>query len=73
MDVAIILAVFIVVLAADFPLLRQSTSLLEKLVYIVLMAFSFCILLLNALGVSLPSPSQWIITAVKAIIPSVGP
>ena len=65
----IILALFAGVAFIDYIPNRKRRKRKENIFYGVVLAVSFCILVLYGLGVVLPSPTTVIEDAVKAIVP----
>ena len=67
MMLAIILVLYAVVFLTDFRLSLKNGKLGEKALYLGLMALSFSVLVLNELGVDIPSPAKPIEAAVHAL------
>ncbi len=73
MTTFIVLAFFAVVFLVDYlPFLKQPGEK-GKVVYGMLMAASFCVLLLYTLHVPVPSPAEPIRNAIDALFPGLNP
>ncbi len=65
----IIIIIFAGILFIDFIPNRKSRKRKEKIFYGIVLAVSFCILMLYCAGYTLPSPTEGIESVVKMIVP----
>lgn len=67
MMVAILIVLYLCVLFMDFGSIQKTGTPGVKVVYLSMLAISFAALMLNELGVTLPSPAKPIEQAVKTV------
>ncbi len=67
MLIGIVLFLFLAVILYDYNVYLNKVRVQEKVVYYSLMLISLCILLLQNANVSIPSPAEAIINALRAL------